>query len=70
MITTDDIIISKQSLKRQTIFQDVLWLMEDSALQCIIKCDEEKSVVRISRGSTFALSLLGKIINVRCLIFD
>ena len=60
MINTDEIIVSKQSLKRQTIFKDVLWLMEDSALQCLIKCDEEESVVKILRGSTFALSLLGK----------
>ena len=60
MITEDETILSKQTLKRQTVFKDVLWLMEDSALQCMILCDEEENNVRFSPGSTFALLLLGK----------
>ena len=61
MVTSDEKIIWKKTLEYQTIFKDVLWLMADSALQCMISCDDDHNVVSLARGSNFALSLLGKL---------
>jgi len=62
VVTIDKEILSKLPLTRQTLYNDVLWLLKDSALQCMLTCQDGEQQIFVSRGSHFSALLLGKIL--------
>ena len=59
-MTIDEEILSKQTLTHQTGYNNVLWLLKDSVLQCMLKCQDDGQQIFVLRGSYFSVMMLGK----------